>query len=609
MNIPDIIREMERLDEEGNTNISKYVTHNMRETINTIDAYLNSKHISGEVDSMGREKPFFNIVTSASNIWYRATDIDRKNIKIKADKRASCVPAFVATLLLQEYMKKEEIGTFLNNWGRILARYGSAITKIVEQGDKLVTRVMPWSIMIVDPTDFYNNPVIEKLWFTPAQLRANKDYDQDMVDDLIENLQKKETVDGKTQDSKAGYIELYEIHGEFPQSYLTDKESDDDIYVQQMHVISYIAKKEGRNGKYTYDDYTLYRGREAKNPYDISHLIEEDGRTLAIGAVEHLFQSQWMVNHSAKSIKDQLDLASKLIFQTSDGNFVGQNALGAIESGDILIHKVNEPLTQIANNSSDITSLQNFGQQWKTLGNEIVGISEAMLGANPPSGSAWRQTQAMLQESHSLFEVMRENKGLAIERMLRNHIIPHLKRKMDTTDELSVILDEHQVKKLDSLYVPNKAIKQTNDEFAEKVLNDEQIQEGEMEMARQQSETDIQKGLNQFGNQRFIKPSEIDSKTWKESLKDLEWDLDIDVTGESEDTNSVLTTLNTTLQTIAGLNGQPMPPEMKVVFNKILEKTGALSPLELEATPEEPQQPLQQEINKPTPITTGDKQQ
>jgi hypothetical protein len=32
------------------------------ENINKIDAYINSRHVSGKTDSMGREKPFFNIV-------------------------------------------------------------------------------------------------------------------------------------------------------------------------------------------------------------------------------------------------------------------------------------------------------------------------------------------------------------------------------------------------------------------------------------------------------------------------------------------------------------------------------------------------------------------
>ena len=86
-----------------------------------------------------------------------------------------------------------------------------------------------------------------------------------------------------------------------------------------------------------------------------------------------------------------------------------------LKINDILVHAENKPLTQLANSSHDITSLQNFAIQWKSLGNEINGVSESMLGNNPPSGTAWRQTEALLQESHSLFEIMTENKGLAIE--------------------------------------------------------------------------------------------------------------------------------------------------------------------------------------------------
>jgi hypothetical protein len=50
------------------------------------------------------------------------------------------------------------------------------------------------------------------------------------------------------------------------------------------------------------------RARERKDPYMITHLIEEDGRTLSIGAVEYLFDAQWMQNHTVKNMKDLLDL-------------------------------------------------------------------------------------------------------------------------------------------------------------------------------------------------------------------------------------------------------------------------------------------------------------
>jgi nucleoside-diphosphate-sugar epimerase len=43
---------------------------------------------------------------------------------------------------------------------------------------------------------------------------------------------------------------------------------------------------------------------------------------LVIGRHMHGKKAQWMVNHSQKAIKDQLDLASKLIFQTADPKHV-----------------------------------------------------------------------------------------------------------------------------------------------------------------------------------------------------------------------------------------------------------------------------------------------
>ena len=72
----------------------------MYEDLERIEAYLNSKHISGDTDSMGRPKPFFNIVTAAVSIGYRATDIDRKNISVRATKMGQTAIAFIATITM-----------------------------------------------------------------------------------------------------------------------------------------------------------------------------------------------------------------------------------------------------------------------------------------------------------------------------------------------------------------------------------------------------------------------------------------------------------------------------------------------------------------------------
>jgi len=577
-NVAELVRKNETDYISGTTNISKYVQYSLSDNINKIEAYLNSKHVSGDTDSQGRDKPFFDITTAATNIWYRATDIDRKNIRMKPTKREDIMKSFIATIHLQEFMRKDRFGVFLNDWGRTLARYGSAVTKFIETGGELHSMVIPWNRLIVDQIDFDNDAVIELLELTPAQLKKRKGYDQEIVDKLLDATAARQGLGRENKDTKANFIKLYEVHGELPLSYLTGKEEDEDIYTQQMHVISFIENKDSGE----FDDFTLVSGREKKNPYMITHLIKEEGRTQAIGAVEHLFEAQWMANHNAKAIKDQLDLASKLIFQTSDGNYVGRNMLKNMMNGSVLVHQPNQPLTQVANNSHDITSLQNYGQQWQALAKEISSTPDAISGNTFPSGTAYRQVVALQQEAHSLFEIMTENKGLSIEDMMRVHIIPFLMTKMDTTDEIVATLDEQGIKKIDSMFIPNEAIRRANQKILERALEGEPTNELEQEELIAQEEDDIVKAFAEDGNQRFLKPSEISTKTWADELEGFEWDVEVEVTGESSDKQAGLETMTTVLQSIASNPGVLQDPNMKMLFNKILTLTGEVSPIELQ---------------------------
>lgn len=563
----------------GTTTISEFVQFSPYDNINKIEAYLNSKHTSGLEDALGREKPFFNIVTSATNIWYRATDIDRKNIKIKVTKSADYLSAFIANIMLREWMRKEKFGEFLNEWGRVLSRYGSAVVKFVEKDGRLIPYIEPWNKLIFDPIDIAQNPIVSTLELTPAQLRKNKSYNQEMVESLINAVSARTLLNNQTQDDRSNYIKVYELHGDLPLSWITGDEEDSDEYVQQMHVISYVESGT-KNGKKQYDEFCLVKGRE-DDPYMVTHLIKEDGRSMAIGAVEHLFDAQWMVNHSMKAMKDQLDLASKLFFQTSDPSFVGQNALSAMETGDILIHKINEPLTQANNQSHDLTSIQNFASQWRALAQEITSTPDSLRGNTAPSGTAWRQVEALQQEANSLFEVMVENKGMYIEQMMQNFIIPYIKKKLNNSKEIVGILQDHEINMIDSRYIKAEVTKIAKQNVKEALLKGEVP----LPIDTQGMEQDIKAKLQELGNQRFFKPSEIEDKTWKDIFENFEWEVEVDPTGEQSFNREDLATLSTVLQTVAGNPAILQDPNAKLLFSKILSITGAVSPLELNTMP------------------------
>jgi len=569
--------EITKLENEfyrGTVQISEYVSHNAYDTISRIDAYYFSKHISGEKDSAGRLKPFFNIVKAAVNAWYRATDIDRKDIKLRANKRKDWIDSFIATVLLRDWMRRENFGRFLNQWGRTLAKYGSAIIKITEKDGKLHMNVIPFQKIIFDPIDFYSAPVVEIIELTEAQLRERvqtHNYDAEAVEKAVQMKQPR-TTGGKRKEQKSEYITAYEVHGVFPESYL-DKEGDPTKFTQQIHV---VVKGED-------EEAVLFSGEKLRSPYLITHLIEEDGRTLAVGAIEDLFDAQWMVNHSQKSIKDILDFASKVVLQTSDKSFKGRN-VGALKHGTVLVHSPNEPLTLVNTAKVEVTQWQNHMNIWRSLGREITSVSEAMLGETPKSGTAWRQTEAILRESHSLFEIMRENKGLQLEELAREFVLPHFKKQLNTTKEVAGILEENEIQKIDALFLKKAATKKANKKVMEAIVSGETLTPEDVDALAGAAQDIMREGLSQLGAERFFAPSEVGSKTWKEQFKDLEWNLEIDITGEQRNIMEAMATLNTALK-VAATPGFEQSPRAQYLVGKILELAGALSPLEYQNIP------------------------
>lgn len=583
--IGEIVRKQESELIRGSTNISKYVTHSMFETLSRVEAYLNSKHITGETDSKGRLKPFPNIVVAAANIWFRATDVDRKNIRLYAKNRKQWINSFFINVLLQDWMKRENFGQFLNDWGRVGSRYNSAMLKFVENDGGLHPSAVPWNRLIIDSVDADAEPKIEVLELSEGQLRERvktHGYDKEQVKKLITSKKARETLDKRKKDNKADFYKLYEVHGKLPLSLLTDQDKDDEEYVQQMHVVSFVGGRDGKREK-EYDDFTLFKGREDEDPFMLTHLLKEDGRTLAIGPVEYLFDAQWMQCHAAKSIKDQLDIASKLLMQTSDPQFLGRNLLDELEHGDILIHLPNQPLTQVHNASHDIVSWQNYAIQFKEIGREMVGISEAMLGAQPKAGTAWRLQETILTEGYSLFEKFKQNKGLDLEKILRKIVIPYLLKKYDTDEEIVAVLEKNDLEKIDSAYIKNTAIRNVNKKIFDNMMSENEPPIGsEQQLAMiAQEEQGLRQELQQFGNRRFLKPSEV---SWKKQLEGLEWDIEIEITGENVNLTEMLTTLNTALKMVT-LPGFDQNPKAQALVGKALELTGAISPAEFYAIP------------------------
>ena len=88
---------------------------------------------------------------------------------------------------------------------------------------------------------------------------------------------------------------------------------EDDTTQRQMHVVVL-----DESDKDKVEGVTLYAGLEDEDPYKYLPYEEVDGRGLGVGVIEDLFEAQVWTNYSVKQKKDMLDLAGKIIFQTTD---------------------------------------------------------------------------------------------------------------------------------------------------------------------------------------------------------------------------------------------------------------------------------------------------
>ena len=66
--------------------IAEGYTYNQYETLRTIELYHNSRFTTGNLDTLKREKPFYNICKFRVNVATRATDIDTKDVKIESER-------------------------------------------------------------------------------------------------------------------------------------------------------------------------------------------------------------------------------------------------------------------------------------------------------------------------------------------------------------------------------------------------------------------------------------------------------------------------------------------------------------------------------------------
>ena len=283
------------------------LSYSQKDTVKRVYFYSLSEYLSGGKDGLGRRKPFKNIVNQIVDVDTRATDIDIKNIQLVSEDGD-----YVRTMLLEKelhnWMRKHDFGVTIDALNETKCRYGGVLAKKTIKGGELFIEPTSWVNVITDQQNIEAGAIIERYWLSPTEMRAmNGAWDN--VEEAIQTASKNRGGNTGLNDGNTDKIEILELEGEFPDTYL-DEDADEDAYSFMMIVLA-VA-----NGKNT----LLYANEKKDSSYKYLARKTVDQRALGMGVVEEGFEAQISTNEAVISERIAFELGGKVIAKTNDKN-------------------------------------------------------------------------------------------------------------------------------------------------------------------------------------------------------------------------------------------------------------------------------------------------
>lgn len=560
--------------------------------------YLNSRYESGGFG----DRPFNNIILDKINLQHRAVDIDVTDVQMFVDNPDEYYKSFLTRKYHTKWARTVDIGEFYNDLTETWTDYGGVIAKNEYTGKP---RVVPFSTLaFVDQTNIAKAPICEKLFMTPDELMEyeGKWQNVDLVIELATQQHQQKEVQRTNQiiETPTQYIEVYELHGVLPESFLY-KDGDPFKFVRQMHIVTYYKNEKGEKC-----GVTLYSGKESKSPYKVSVRDKIAGRALGRGGVEELFEQQLWTNYNEILQKEMLDQASKIIYQTADPAYTTRNQTRSAKQGQVFVHEENKPLTQINTNPVNVQLFQNKVEMWDNRAKAISASFDSISGETMKSGTPFRLGLMQNQEAHSLHLYRKEKLGMFLQQIYRDWVIPYFAKEMSKGDtflsELS--LDELQAvaeavgTQARNNFIKDKLLNAKIGEEDEIMKLSEELSPEKVDEIEKIAKTNFLKG----GNKRFL-------QVYEDEMKDLPLDIEVVITNESRNSAFVAEKLSAIFAQIAQNPAVLQDPLMRQLFNEILEASG-VSPTQFATLipkiadrPEQPQVPTE-ELPAELPVTS-----
>ncbi len=529
---------------------------NMPNTINKISLYKASKFKSGDKDSQGNKKFFYNIITQAVINAQKNLDLDTKDVLIKATKPEYRINSLVYNDLFNQYVKETGLGIRINKLIEVLSTYGSCITKQTKDGFKVVNmnKIMidPGVSNLDNSFDLQGAYAIEKVTMTYSELEEMKSkWNTDEVIQVLESFKK-----SNKGDSNKTEIPIYESYVYSPNEYFDD---GDDGYGFHKVILTLDSKKTEFNEDLNDTEAdvvgrVLFTEEIEKIPYKKIDYYTIEGRNLGYGVVEVLFDPQQRVNEIKHDVKLSMNISAKHLFQTADDT-LARNIQRDLRNGDII--KTKNGINPVSTEERNLPAWNVEIDNWSNIGRQNTNSPEVMTGETLPSNQTLGGQQISTVQAAKFFDLLREQIGLFLKENLKDFVLPKFENtplkdivEMTTPETIKVIAERDINRRV-------------NDKIIRAILN----KKTDVNVKPSKQETDImkQREMENISKEQFVKAS-------KEFLK-FEKKIDIIITGEGKNLMQEISSITQIINMISN-PAMLQDPTMKRLLDMLLEDIG-----------------------------------
>lgn len=502
------------------------------ELLEMVDLYLNSKYKDGDNDSDGFKRWFLNISDFRCKTASKSFDLDTKDIMLIAEKGQPHIPVWFMSRELRVYMKNSHWAKLLNDIKRELPRYGTVVVKKTNDG-----------VGLVNLKNLYMNPLADSLEDSPYVIEEHPYFADQFKEEATrlgwDNI---EEVIEANKDEKE--IVVYERYGH------VDGEKKRTIMAMGKHKNVILAEDSFK-----------------ELPYKELHYDKRQGRWLAKGIIEDLFENQIAGNETVNFKRKSLYWSSKFLFHTADET-IAAKMLSNMVNGRVIPSA--KGIQRIDMREQNLASFQMEENSWDKNADRKTFSYDVIKGEPLPSGTPLGSARLQAGMAASYFEGIRENFAIVLKDILFDWVIPDFKKTSSKEHILNIVGEEADLDKFDRLVVNAK----TKMGILRFIKNNRKLPTKE--------QIEIIRGIEgeRTNRDRSIKmPAGF--------YNDLKYKIDIVITGESVDVASKLATLQQALSMLATNPAILTNPQTKKVFFKILNLVG-ISPEEFETETETP---------------------